>query len=68
MAIKFNGRVIDSIEVDGVDPRDYPDFCDSYFSYAEYVDTGEPLDDDELIRLGDEQPELLGEMAFEHFM
>lgn len=28
----FNGLEIDDIEVDGIDTRDYPDFCDAYIS------------------------------------
>ena len=28
----FNGLEIDDIEIDGVDTRDYPDFCDAYIS------------------------------------
>jgi len=26
---------LEAIEVDGIDMKDYPDFCDSYISYAE---------------------------------
>ena len=36
-----------TLELAGVDRRDYPDFCDAYFSYAEYTD-GTPLTDAEL--------------------
>lgn len=28
---------IRSFEVDGIDTRDYPDFCDSYIAYAEVL-------------------------------
>lgn len=28
--------LIDNIEVDGIDTRDYPDFCDAYISNATY--------------------------------
>lgn len=45
----------DSLEVDGIDTSDYPDFSDAYFSSGEYVDgtpiPGEVLDD--LARDGD---------------
>ena len=30
----LNGRVVCDVQIDGVDTRDYPDFCDAYFSYA----------------------------------
>lgn len=36
-----------SLEFEGVDFRDYPDFCDSYISYAEFMDFT-VLNDDEL--------------------
>ena len=53
-----------SLEVENVDPRDYPDFCDAYFSYAEYAD-GTPLTDDELVELGDVAADTLNEMAYD---
>ncbi len=43
---------IDSIEVDGIDTRDYPDFCDAYISYAEYK--GKPMTDAQLDRLNED--------------
>ena len=47
--IKFNGKKVDlnTLEVDGVDSNDYPDFVDSYITYAEYSN-GKKLTDDEL--------------------
>lgn len=36
-----------SIEIEGIDTSDYPDFCDAYISYAEF-ENGIPLDDDQL--------------------
>ena len=61
----FRQRIIDGIEVDGVDTKDYPDFCDAYISRAVYADTGEELDEEELSTLTDENPELVNEMAIE---
>jgi len=29
---------LDSLVVDGIDTRDYPDFCDAYFSKGYYLD------------------------------
>lgn len=26
---------LNNIEIDGVDPKDYPDFCDAYISYCQ---------------------------------
>jgi len=47
--IDFNGKQVDtnSIEIDGIDMDDYPDFVDAYIAYAEYED-GTPLTDGEL--------------------
>jgi len=30
-----DSAIIKSVEVEGIDPSDYPDFCDAYISYAE---------------------------------
>jgi len=53
-----------SLQVENVDPRDYPDFCDAYFAYAEYAD-GTPLTDDDLIELGAVAADTLNEMAYD---
>lgn len=37
----FNGLEIDDIEIDGVDTRDYPDFCDAYINNMWLVENGE---------------------------
>lgn len=44
---------IDSVEVDGIDTRDYPDFVDAYISYAEYK--GKPMSDAQLDRLNEDR-------------
>lgn len=33
-----------TLEIDGIDYNDAPDFCDAYFCYGEYTD-GTPLPD-----------------------
>lgn len=53
-----------SVEIEGVDGRDYPDFCDAYFSYAEYED-GTVLTDDQLEELCEAHADRLNEMAYE---
>jgi hypothetical protein len=60
----LNGKKVVDLEVDGVDPRDYPDFSDAYFSSGCYED-GTPLTDDELDRLNDLAGDVLWEMAFD---
>lgn len=66
--MELNGRKVVNAEVDDVDPRDYPDFCDAHFSYAEYEDTGEELDEADLELLNNDYPEVVNEMAFEYYM
>lgn len=41
------------IEMDGLNTRDYPDFCDAYITYAEDK-TGRPLIDEEIEELNDD--------------
>ena len=35
----MNIEWIDNIELDGIDHRDYPDYCDAYISSADYNGT-----------------------------
>ena len=60
----LNGKKVVDLEVDGVDPRDYPDFADAYFSYGCYED-GTELTEDELNSLTDLASDVLWEMAFD---
>lgn len=39
-------RKIDNIELDGVNTRDYPDFCDAFIVSADY--NGKPMTDEQL--------------------
>lgn len=54
MSIFFKDRNVIDIEVEDIDPRDYPDFCDAYVSSARWEDTGVELTDEELNKLHDE--------------
>lgn len=56
-----------SVEVDGVDPTDYPDFCDAYFSYAEYTN-GIQLTDEELEKLTNDNGAVVHQLAYESFL
>jgi hypothetical protein len=60
--ITLNGREVIGIEIDGVDMRDYPDFCDAFFNFAYYADDETELTETELDKLRDENPELVYEM------
>jgi hypothetical protein len=61
----LNDRLVVDIEVDGVDSRDYPDFCDAYFCSAFYEDSGEALSDDDLVLLQELFPEVLWDKCFD---
>jgi len=66
--IKVKGKQIkvdiDTVEIDGIDTRDYPDFVDAFFSYAE-DHKGKELSDDELDVLTDEHSDLINELIFD---
>mgnify|MGYP003343493889 CR=1 FL=1 len=64
----LKGRVVVDVEIDGVDTRDYPDFCDAYFSHAVFKDTLEELSDEELEQLTEDYPEVVNEMAYGHYL
>lgn len=52
-AWRFENMGIISVEVDGINYRDAPDFCDAFISYAEWED-GTPLDDEALEELNED--------------
>ena len=64
--VSLNGKPVNtrSIEIEGIDRNDYPDFVDAYITYAEYED-GTPLTDEELMSLEDENYGLTGELIFD---
>jgi hypothetical protein len=64
----LNGRVVVDVEIEGVDSRDYPDFCDAYFSYAVYKDTGYRLSDEDLTDLTEQNPDVVNQMAQEYYL
>ena len=49
----FDYSKIDDIEVDGIDTRDYPDFCDAYISSATYK--GKEMTESQLERLNEDR-------------
>jgi hypothetical protein len=63
--LSLNGRTVVDAEVDGVDSRDYPDFCDAHFCSAFYEDSGEALSDDDLVLLQELFPEVLWDKCFD---
>lgn len=59
--MKMNYKKIDNIEIDGIDTKDYPDFCDAYISSADY--DGIPMTDEQLDELNED-----GDYVYEHIM
>lgn len=45
-------KLIDNIEVDGIDTKDYPDFSDAYIVSADYK--GKPMTDEQLDEINDD--------------
>lgn len=64
--MELNGKKVDplSLSVEGVDPRDYPDFCDAYLVGGAYID-GTPLTDEEMDDLCDKYADVVNEMAYD---
>jgi hypothetical protein len=57
----------DSIEVDGVDTNDYPDFTDAYIAAANFAD-GTSLTDEELDQLNDEMADEIHDLAYQSLL
>jgi hypothetical protein len=55
---------IDSIEIEGIDLNDFPDFCDAFISYAETND-GRQLTISELDLLTENNSSLINELIFD---
>ena len=54
-------KKIDNIELDGIDTRDYPDFCDSFICSADY--NGVPMTEEQLDELNED-----GEFVYDRVM
>ena len=65
--VRIKGRCVDvgSIEIEGIDGRDYPDFSDAFVSAANW-DNGEPLSEDELNELQDQHSDLVYQIISDH--
>lgn len=53
-----------SIEIEGIDMNDYPDFVDAYIAAANFED-GTPLTDQELDQLNDEMADEIHDLAYQ---
>lgn len=45
-------KLIENIEVDGIDTKDYPDFCDAFIANADY--DGKPMTNEQLDELNED--------------
>lgn len=68
LKIKIKGKTIkvdtSSIEIEGIDTRDYPDFSDAFITYAE-DHRGKELSDEEIEFLNTEHYDIIGEIIFD---
>lgn len=64
--VVVNGKAVDlnSLEVDGVDTRDYPDFSDAYISYGLFTD-GTEMSDQDLEMFTDQYGDIVHELAYD---
>jgi hypothetical protein len=61
--LTFDVSKIHDVEIEGVDTRDYPDFCDAYISYATY--NGWPMTDEQLDALNENYRDFVYEKVLE---
>lgn len=63
--VVIDGKTVDvsTFEFDGVDMKDYPDFCDAFVNYAEF-DDGTALTDYQLDVLAD----VFGNIVYEQLL
>tara|TARA_A100001011_G_scaffold393935_2_gene485110 strand:- start:955 stop:1185 length:231 start_codon:yes stop_codon:yes gene_type:complete len=57
MTYKLDNLEVTDVEVDGLDMKDYPDFVMAYIDSAKFVSSGKELDDEELVKLQEENSE-----------
>ena len=50
--MKMDYKKIDNIEIDGINTKDYPDFCDAYIVSADY--DGVPMTEEQLDEINDD--------------
>jgi hypothetical protein len=62
MTIDF--KLVDNVIVNGIDYKDYPDFCDAYISEADY--DGKPMSDEMLDDLNTDYRDFVHEQVYSH--
>ena len=65
--MKLNNLKVIDVEIENVDRKDYPDFCDAYISEAKFTN-GKSLDDDQLVELQEQNPDEFSELVLDEFL
>jgi len=60
----INLKLVDNVIVDGIDYKDYPDFCDAYISEADY--DGKPMSDEMLDDLNTDYRDFVHKQVYSH--
>jgi len=55
---------LESVKIDGIDYKDYPDFCDAFIASAKY-NNGEPLSSDDCDAFMNEHTTVFYELVWE---
>ena len=56
-------KLITNVKFEGIDHKDYPDYCDAYIVSADY--NGEPMTDEQIEELA-QDTELVYDLLIEH--
>lgn len=59
----MNLSKITNIEIEGIDTKDYPDFCDAFIASADY--NGKPMTEKQLDDINDSHSEFVHEKVYE---
>jgi hypothetical protein len=56
-------KLISNVSVDGIDTRDYPDFCDAFIESADY--DGKPMSDEMLEEINSDHLDFVHECVYD---
>ena len=65
--MKLNNLKVIDVEIENVDMKDYPDFCDAYISEAKFTN-GKSLNDEQLVELQEQNPDEFSELVLDEFL
>lgn len=63
--MKLNNVKVIDVEVDGIDMKDHPDYCDAYISEAKF-ENGKPLTDEQLEELQEQNYSEFYELLYDN--